>query len=157
MSVGTRTSGLVQRVTPFVHHDRVEMNLGATQTGDTIADATVDPNSPRSVANTGGAAFDGLSAFGVVKVLDAIIWGTLPNVDVAQGGAWTIDLQDFVLGDPVITFTVNTGGLPAGITLNANGTFSGTVTNLAGAGQVTFIATNSEGSSNSGTLDWTIP
>ncbi len=157
MATGSRTSGLVQRVQPFVHHDRVEMNLGATQTGDTIADATVDPNSPRSVANTGGAAFDGLSAFGVVKVLDAIIWGTLPNVDVIQGGAWTIDLQDFVFGDPTITFAIKTGGLPTGITLNANGTFAGTVTNLSGAGQASFTATNTAGSSDSGQLYWTIP
>jgi hypothetical protein len=44
------------------------MNLGATQTGETIIDATVDPNSPREIGTTGGSEYDGLSAFGVIKV-----------------------------------------------------------------------------------------
>ena len=84
-------------------------------------------------------------------------WSTLPSVDVAQTGAWTLDLSDYCTSSETITYSINTGGLPAGITLNANGTFSGTVTNLAGAGQATFTATTTSAAANSGTLGWTIP
>jgi hypothetical protein len=98
------------------------------------------------------------SSIGNIGIVTTIIrWDALPVVSVSQGGAWTIDLQDYVHGADPITFAINTGGLPTGITLNANGTFSGTVTNIGGAGQVTFIATNATGSSVSGTLAWTIP
>jgi hypothetical protein len=86
-----------------------------------------------------------------------IIWAAIPDTNVSQGLAWTIDLNDHVTGAPVITFAVNTGGPPTGITLNANGTFSGTVTNVSGAGSVTYTATNSAGVAISGTHSWTIP
>ena len=84
---------------------------------------------------------------------------SIPAVSVAQGGAWAIDLNDYIaFGTTPITFAVDTGGLPAGITLNTDGTFSGTVTNVSGQGQATFIATNAAGDSDtSPTLNWTIP
>ena len=85
------------------------------------------------------------------------VWSTLPSVDVAQAGAWTLDLSDYCHSTETITYTVNTGTLPTGITLNANGTFAGTVTNVGGAGSVTFTATTTSATANSGTLGWTIP
>ena len=89
----------------------------------------------------------------IVRWVDAI-----PPVSAPQGGTWDIDLNDYVaFGTTPITFAVDTGALPTGITLNANGTFSGTVTNSGGAGQVTFIATNAAGDSDqSPSLEWEI-
>ena len=83
---------------------------------------------------------------------------SMPDVDVAQAGTWDIDLQDYVYSDGLtVTFAINTGALPTGITLNANGTFSGTVTDASGSGSVTFTATNANGTADSKTLAWTIP
>jgi hypothetical protein len=92
------------------------------------------------------------------KPANLIIWaGSIPDPAVTQGNAWPLNLNDYVTGNPTITFAIETGSLPTGITLNANGTFSGTVTNLSGAGSVTFRATNATDSKVSPTLNWTIP
>ena len=83
---------------------------------------------------------------------------SLADVNEPQGDTWDIDLQDYVYSDGLtVTFAVNTGALPTGITLNANGTFSGTVTDISGSGSVTFTATNANGTANSPALTWTIP
>ena len=94
----------------------------------------------------------------VTKKANLITWAeSIPDPAVAQGGAWPLDLNDYVTGNPAITFALETGNLPTGITLNANGTFSGTVTNISGAGSATFRATNDTDSKVSPTLNWTIP
>lgn len=85
------------------------------------------------------------------------VWSTLPDVDVPQDEAWDLDLKDYVESPTPVTFTIVTGGLPTGISLNPDGTFSGTVTNISGAGSTTFRATNYAGSAVSDTLNWTIP
>ena len=85
------------------------------------------------------------------------VWSALPDVNVVQGGSWTQDLNTFTTGLDPQTFSVATGTLPTGINLNSNGTFSGTVTNLGGAGSVTYNATNTSSVVESGTQDWTIP
>ncbi|RKZ07756.1 hypothetical protein DRQ25_10820 [Candidatus Fermentibacteria bacterium] len=83
------------------------------------------------------------------------VWdASLPEVNVPQNGAWTQDLNDFTSGADPQTFAIVTGGLPTGITLNSNGTFSGTVTNLGGSGSVTYSATNSAGAATSTTQTW---
>lgn len=87
----------------------------------------------------------------------ALVWVAIPDTNVSQGLAWTIDLNDYISGAPVITFTIDTGALPAGITLNSNGTFAGTVTNISGTGSVTYTATSPAGVAVSGTHSWTIP
>ena len=84
-------------------------------------------------------------------------WAALPDVNVSQGGAWTQDLHNFTSGTDPMIFTLEAGNLPTGITLNLNGTFSGTVTNLAGAGTAVYLATNSAGATVSGNQAWTIP
>ena len=97
-------------------------------------------------------------AYGEGGVLEPLIWIAIPDQDVSQGGTWDIDLNDYVNGQN-LTFSINTGSLPTGITLNGSlGTFSGTVTNIGGSGSVTFFATDSAGQAvSSGTLSWTIP
>jgi len=84
-------------------------------------------------------------------------WSALLDMNVAQSGTWDIDLDDYMTSDTSVSYVVNTGALPTGITVNANGTFSGTVTDPSGSGSVTFTGTNSTGASGSGLLDWTIP
>ena len=85
------------------------------------------------------------------------IWDTLPGVDVSQGGTWDLLLTDYVRGGEPMTFAIESGVLPIGITLSPDGSFSGTVTELTGSGSVTFMATNPAGKRESGTLAWTIP
>jgi len=89
---------------------------------------------------------------------DGPIWGDLPEQIAAQGAGWTLDLNDYCVGDTISAFTINTGALPTGITLDgaAAGTFSGTVTNVGGAGSVTFDAVDANGTTQSGTMNWTI-
>lgn len=84
-------------------------------------------------------------------------WTTMGEVNVSQGGTWDIELNNYVIGLRPVTFAIATGALPAGITLNVDGTFSGTVTPLSGTGSVTFNATNPDGTVESGTLNWSIP
>lgn len=87
--------------------------------------------------------------------LSAPTWLVMPVQDVSQGGAWSIDLNHFCVAG--VTYAVNSGALPTGITLNAHGTFSGTVTDASGSGSVSFAATNPNGVSISSPLLWTIP
>ncbi len=80
-------------------------------------------------------------------------WVSLPSVEYTQGSAWTHNLNSYVTGSP--TFAISAGALPLGITLNADGSFSGTVTNDTGTGSVTYTATNDEGAVTSGIQSWT--
>jgi len=86
------------------------------------------------------------------------VWGDLPQQNAAQGGSWMVDLNDYCVGVTISSFVINTGALPTGITLDgaAAGTFSGTVTNVGGAGSVTFDAVDANGTTQSGTMNWTI-
>jgi hypothetical protein len=86
-----------------------------------------------------------------------IQWYPIADVDDReQGETWTIFLKHDVVGVATITFAIDTGALPTGITLNADGTFSGTITDASGTGSVTFTASNADGDFDSGTLSWTI-
>lgn len=101
--------------------------------------------------------FDLFDVFNISKGSEAAAapsWGAIPDSDVPQGEAWTINLNSYVSGSNPKTFAIATGALPAGITLNPNGTFSGTVTNNTGSGSVTYTATNADGAANSGTHNW---
>ena len=101
--------------------------------------------------------FDLFDVFNISKGSEAAAapsWSAIPDSDVPQDEAWTINLNSYVSGSNPKTFTIATGALPAGITLNPNGTFSGTVTNNTGSGSVTYTATNAEGAANSGTHNW---
>jgi len=86
----------------------------------------------------------------------APVWQTIPDQVMNQNDAWPIaDLDTICLSVGVTTFTVTTGVLPTGITLNANGTFAGTATNI-GAGSVAFTATDDNGVSESNILEWDV-
>ena len=163
MARGTRTSGLVQKVKPFVTHDRVEMNFSETVEGEAIVDAATDPNSPV----TGATKFDGQTAFGVLKVDGIItpppvppeppIWSAIPAESLASGAGLTTDLNSSVAGLEPITFALASGALPTGITLETTGTFTGVTTDLLGVtGSATFTATNADGSATSGSFDWDV-
>jgi len=87
---------------------------------------------------------------------EAPVWATIPNQQMNQGDVWPItDLNDLCFGNGVISYTVTTGILPTGITLNTDGTFSGTATN-SGAGTVAFTATDTNGSTESNWIDWNV-
>ena len=90
-------------------------------------------------------------------VLGEPAWYPVPDQNVSQGLTWDVDVNDYVYGDTPRTYTIASGALPIGITLNTNGTFSGTVTDLSGSGSVTFTSTNSKGATDSDTVAWTIP
>ena len=101
--------------------------------------------------------FDKFDVFSVFKTssgrpLAAPEWSSLPSVEYTQGSAWTHNLNSFVTGSP--TFAISAGSLPAGITLNSNGSFSGTLTNASGTGSITYTATNETGATVSGIQSW---
>ncbi len=84
------------------------------------------------------------------------VWADLEDIVIAQGAAWPMtDLDDFVISAGTTTFTVTTGALPTGITLNTDGTFVGTATNI-GAGTVAFSVTDDNGASESNWLQWDV-
>ena len=104
--------------------------------------------------------FDKFDVFSVFKTssenaLAAPEWSVLPSVEYEQGQPWTHNLNSYVTGYPQSTFSINAGSLPTGITLNSDGSFSGTVTNDSGTGSITYTATNSEGAVTSGIQTWT--
>ncbi|RKY42330.1 MAG: hypothetical protein DRP85_03325 [Candidatus Makaraimicrobium thalassicum] len=79
----------------------------------------------------------------------------IPAVSEPTSDTWDIDLNNYIaFGTTPITYTIDTGALPSGITLDPSGTFLG-VTENVGAGSVTFIASNAGGdSARSPTIDW---
>ena len=91
---------------------------------------------------------------GQAQQVSAPVWSPLPIVEYTQGSAWTHKLTAYTEGSPTPTFVVAAGALPVGITLNADGSFDGVLTNSSGSGTVTFIATNSEGAVQSGVQAW---
>ena len=79
--------------------------------------------------------------------------GTLANANRAASNLTTITATDDE-GDTV-TFSVTTGSLPTGITLNSNGTFSGTANQESSDTTYTFTVTASDGT-NTSTRQYTI-
>lgn len=95
------------------------------------------------------------NAYAAGGALQPPMWDPdLPDVNVGQGLPWTQDLNDYVSGDAPMTFVLEAGNLPTGISLNSDGTFSGTVTNLAGSGTAVYKATNGSGESVSSPQAW---
>ncbi len=78
----------------------------------------------------------------------ALLWlGPIPDQTAfSQGDPWTLNLRDYV-ADQTATFVIVTGSPPTGITLNPDGTFSGTITNISGQGSVSFEFTTGAGTS----------
>ena len=79
--------------------------------------------------------------------------GTLSDTDRAASNLTTITATDDE-GD-TITFSVTAGSLPTGITLNSNGTFSGTADAVSSNTVSSFTVTASDGT-NTSTRDYTI-
>jgi len=88
--------------------------------------------------------------------LDAPVWAHIDDQVMLQGGVWPMtDLDAYAISVGITVFTVTTGALPTGITINADGTFTGTATNV-GAGSVAFTATDDNGASESNVLGWDV-
>ena len=123
--------------------------INANENDDVFTKAHTDWNNGASLKAT-------MAKLVLLISLDAPVWAQLDDVIMAQGASWPmIDLDGYVITVGVTTFAVTTGGLPTGITLNADGTFSGTATN-AGAGTVAFTATDDNGATESGWIQWTV-
>ena len=87
---------------------------------------------------------------------DGPTWANIPAQNMSQGAAWPItDLDTLVISVGVTTFAVTTGALPTGITLNSDGTFTGTATNI-GSGTVAFTATDDNGAEESNWIEWSV-
>lgn len=95
---------------------------------------------------------------GGVATSFAPVWDDPIEVSLVTGSAYPIaDLNDFIIiGSQPITFTIDTGALPNGITLNTNGTFSGTTDVVSGAGSTGYLATNAAGAVASGFFKYTV-
>lgn len=87
-------------------------------------------------------------------------WGTITLSGINENAGYGArDLNTDILDDggETLTFAVISGSLPAGISLNSNGTFTGTTTDsVAASGSVTFRATNSGGFTDSNSVNWTV-
>ena len=85
-----------------------------------------------------------------------IEWQDLPAQSLPFGSDCSINLLDYVTPTTDVTFTLASGTLPTGITLNADGTFSGTATVGLETGSATFTATNADGPVDSGVCSWDV-
>lgn len=86
-----------------------------------------------------------------------ISWSILPSMSILIDQEYGIDLNDYVTAAVTpVTFTIATGTLPAGITLNTDGTFSGTAT-ANSTSSISYFASNAEISDKeSGSQTWEV-
>ena len=71
-------------------------------------------------------------------------WGTIAEQTAQVNQLLNINLHDSLAGSPTPTIAIQSGTLPAGLSLSDNGTVSGRPTNV-GRTTVTFRATNTQG------------
>lgn len=87
------------------------------------------------------------------------VWSDIDDhITITQTtGVWPMsDLNDYVSTTGVTTFTVTTGALPAGITLDGiTGLITGNPSAI-GSGTVAFTATDDNGATESAWIKWTI-
>ena len=114
----------------------------------TSANEPFDIKVTNSSSNLGGTLGDALNidASPVFGVASGSL-GTLTNADRAGSNLTTITATDDE-GDTV-TFSVTSGSLPTGITLNSNGTFSGTANAETSTTTYSFTVTASDGTNTS--------
>lgn len=69
--INSRTSGLIQRVTPSRTSGLIEIDdYGSSAQGVSMWQAAKDPNSPKSIPDTPSTEFpfDGLHGFGIINL-----------------------------------------------------------------------------------------
>ena len=149
----------------FVGNDNTEITSpsvtinSATQITAQVPNTVTSAKEPHAVKITSsgglsgslGAAFniDAAPAFGVA----AGSLGTLGDIDRAGSNLTTVTATDDE-GDS-ITFSVTSGSIPAGLTFNSNGTFSGTANAVGSDTTSSFTITATDGT-NTSTRDYTI-
>ena len=149
----------------FVGSNGIETSAGSvtrdsvTQITAQIPNSITSANEPYKVKVTNTASglsgelanafnIDAAPAFGVA----AGSLGTLVSGGAASGLTTVTATDDE--GDS-ITFSVTSGSLPGGITLNSNGTFSGNANQVSSSTTSTFVVTASDGT-NTSTRQYTI-
>lgn len=117
----------------------------------------VDQQAPTTLDVAIGCAAP-VGIVGGVATAFAPIWEDPIAITMNTGDAYPIaDLNDFILlGSQPITFTIDTGALPNGITLNTDGTFAGVTDVTLGSGSTGFLATNSAGAVASGFFKYSV-
>ena len=87
---------------------------------------------------------------------DGPIWlGSMPVVVVlTQGDTWPWVLDSYCVSALAISYVSNLS-LPPGITLNADGTFTGTASSISG-GTAEFTATDTNGDAKSEWIKWSV-
>jgi len=131
----------------------ITLNTDGTFSGTATTGETV--NTIFTATNDIGATPSDVVVSTVAAVLAPPVWSALPaDVAIIVGGAWPWPLDTYVTSALPVTFE-NALTLPAGITLNADGTFTGTATTVL-TGTVTFDATNSDGSVTSSSVAWAV-
>ena len=149
----------------FVGNDNSEITSpsitidSATQITAQVPNTVTSAKEPHAVKITSagglsgslGAAFniDAAPAFGVA----AGSLGTLADIDRAASNLTTVTATDDE-GDS-ITFSVTSGSIPAGLTFNSNGTFSGTANAVGSDTTSSFTITATDGT-NTSTRDYSI-
>lgn len=138
------TGGIVWNGSEGTVYGNVSLNenltIGAGETL-TIGDgASLDTNGKTITVESGGKLEGTPTGSGTVKIAPTITTESLPDGEV--GTAYNQPLT--ATGDAPITWTVS-GTLPDGLSLNSDGTITGTPT-AAGSSTVTVKATNSAGS-----------
>ena len=96
-----------------------------------------------------------LALLGTIASSPPVWFTSMPDeVQMDVGDAWPWPLTDYNLNNGTPDFGQNLS-LPSGLTLNTNGTFTGTVDSLS-AGTIEFTATNSNGTSLSKWVSWNV-
>jgi hypothetical protein len=125
-------------------------------TGVLSGSATIAANYTFTVSATNGVGTPAVTAPITISVAPADVAPAFTNAQPPAGAVGAAYSYTFTAsGSPAATFSVATGALPAGLTLNGAGLLSGTPT-TAGTATFTVTATNPAGTGGTGTISLTI-
>jgi hypothetical protein len=132
---------------------------GALPTGLTFSSAGVLSGTPTTTAS-GSITFAATNAYGSdSRALTLTVGANPPNVITSSLNSGTVNVAySFTLTASVqsATWTLQSGTLPAGLSLSPGGIISGTPTSVATASGLVFRATNSSGSGDSSPMSLSV-
>lgn len=134
---------------------------GSLPTGVTLSGSVVSGtpteyvpsfNATFRATRTSGSGDSNSVAFTMVAV--PLFDGSVPDQSISAGQLYSLDLDAYLLNGPADSWAIASGTLPAGLSL-AFGVVSGTPTGTF-LGDVTFTATNAQGSTDSNTVSFAL-
>ena len=144
----------------FIGNDGTETSAGTTTRNSTTSITAQVPNSLTSSNEPYDVKVTNTTSNLANSLADALNIDAAPVFGVASGSLGTLQFSDRSASNltaitatddegDTVTFSVTSGSLPSGITLNSNGTFSGTADIVATNTTSTFTVTATDGTNTS--------